>query len=187
MKITPPTFTSFAAHQGRAAFLGVVVRQKAEINARFFRAVLLSFALSGPAQADFVGTVVSVFDGDTIDVLVIRKPLRVRLAKIDAPEKGQPFGTRSRRALAAAVSGKTVTVRESGVDQYGRILGTILLEGRNINRMMVEEGWAWAYRQYLKDRSLLDAEATARAGVRGLWIDKKPVAPWVWRRRHRRR
>ena len=65
-------------------------------------AALLAFA--GLAHADLVGPVVAIQDGDTIDVLVNRQPVRVRLAQIDAPEKRQAFGTRSRQALAELVA-----------------------------------------------------------------------------------
>ena len=61
-------------------------------------AALLAFA--GLAHADLVGPVVAIQDGDTIDVLVNNRPVRVRFAQIDAPERKQAFGTRSRQALA---------------------------------------------------------------------------------------
>jgi len=156
------------------------------VKARLFAGFLLAFAL-GTAHADFAGVVVAVVDGDTVDVLVNRQPVRVRLAEIDAPEKGQAFGTRARQALAAAVFRNTVTVKETGRDGFGRTLGTITLDGRNINRVMVAEGWAWAYRHYLKDRSLLDVEASARSARAGLWADSNPIAPWDWRRERRGR
>lgn len=133
------------------------------------------------AHADLSGVVVSVLDGDTVEVLVDRKPVRVRLAEIDAPERAQAFGTRSRQALAAEVFQQPVTVRTNGLDRHGRTIGTILVDGHSINRMMVEQGMAWAYRQYLVDRSLLDVEAAARSGRVGLWVDPNPTAPWEWR------
>ena len=146
-----------------------------------FLAVVALWFLVGTAHADFSGVVVSVLDGDTVDVLVDSKPVRVRLAEIDAPEKAQAFGTKSRQALAAAVFKQPVTVRTNGLDRYGRTIGTIVVDGRSINRMMVAEGMAWAYRRYLVDRSLLDVEAAARSGRVGLWVDPQPVAPWEWR------
>lgn len=144
-------------------------------------AVIALWLLVGVAHADLSGVVVSVLDGDTVDVLVDRKPVRVRLAEIDAPERAQAFGTRSRQALAAAVFQQPVTVRTNGLDRHGRTIGTILVDGHSINRMMVEQGMAWAYRQYLVDRSLLDVEAAARSGRVGLWVDPNPTAPWEWR------
>ena len=110
----------------------------------FVLAVLL---VAGLARADLVGPVVAVLDGDTIDVLIERHPVRVRLAQIDAPEKRQAFGTRSRQALAAMVFQKRVTVAEAGSDRYGRVLGTVFVSGQNINAAMVEQGMAWVYRK----------------------------------------
>lgn len=149
-------------------------------------AVVALLFLVGTAHADFSGVVVAVLDGDTVDVLVDRKPVRVRLAEIDAPEKAQAFGTKSRQALAAAVFQQIVTVRTNGLDRYGRTIGTLQLNGNNINRMMVAQGMAWAYRKYLVDHSLLDVEAAARAGHLGLWVDPHAVAPWEWRAANRK-
>ncbi len=89
----------------------------------FWLTVLLAFC--GVAHADLHGSVVAILDGDTIDVLVDRKPVRVRLSQIDAPEKRQAFGTRSRQVLAELVFRKTVRVAEEGHDRYGRVIGTI--------------------------------------------------------------
>lgn len=137
------------------------------------------------ARADFNGEVVGVLDGDTIDVLMNQKPVRVRLAEIDAPEKKQPFGMRSRQTLSEYVFRQAVTIRENGKDRYGRTIGTVLVDGRSVNRAMVGAGMAWVYRAYLVDRSLLDVEAGARSSRRGLWADASPVAPWEWRAQQR--
>lgn len=142
--------------------------------------------VAGIAHADFSGVVVRIFDGDTVEVLVNQKPVRVRLAEIDAPEKAQAFGTRSRQTLAAAVFKKSVDVKTNGLDQYGRFIGTLLIDGHSVNRMMVAQGMAWVYPQYLVDRSLLDVEASARASKAGLWADPHAVAPWKWRAAKRR-
>ena len=155
--------------------------------ARLARLVALVLCIAaGQAHADFAGRVVGVLDGDTVDVLVDRTPIRTRLAEIDAPEKAQAFGTRSRQALAAAVFQKSVYVRSASVDRYGRAIGTLLVDGRSVNRMMVEQGMAWVYRAYLVDRSLLDVEAAARAGRVGRWADPHAVAPWEWRAEKRK-
>ena len=151
--------------------------------ARLARLVALVLCIAaGQAHADFAGRVVGVLDGDTVDVLVDRTPIRTRLAEIDAPEKAQAFGTRSRQALAAAVFQKSVYVRSASVDRYGRAIGTLLVDGRSVNRMMVEQGMAWVYRQYATDRSLFALEDEARASRRGLWADPSPVPPWQFRR-----
>lgn len=139
------------------------------------------------AHADIAGKVVGVLDGDTIDVLIDLRPVRIRLAEIDAPEKKQPWGTRSRQALSALVFGQQVTVREEGTDRYRRTIGTVFVDGRNVNRAMVGAGMAWAYRRYLHDQALLDVEADARRAARGLWSDQAPVPPWEWRAQRRKK
>lgn len=150
--------------------------------------VVTALALSSSwVHAEIAGKVVGVLDGDTIDVLVDQRPVRVRLAQIDAPEKKQPWGTRSRQALSTLVFAQQVTVREEGTDRYRRTIGTVFVDGRNVNRAMVGAGMAWAYRRYLHDKGLLDVEADARRAARGLWGDQIPVAPWDWRAQRRKK
>lgn len=149
-------------------------------------AVCALLMVAGLAHADFSGVVVRVLDGDTVEVLVDQKPVRVRLAQIDSPEARQSFGTRSRQALASAVFQKTVEVQTTGTDRYGRTIGTLVVNGHSVNRAMVAQGMAWAYRAFLVDKTLLDVEATARAARLGLWADPHAVAPWEWRAEKRK-
>lgn len=149
--------------------------------ARVFFALVLLVA-AGMARAELAGLVVAVLDGDTIDVLIDRQPVRVRLAQIDAPEKRQAFGTRARQALASMVFQQSVKVVDTGRDRYGRVLGTVFLSGKNINAAMVEQGMAWVYRQYAKDQALFALEEDARKHGRGLWVDANPIPPWEYRR-----
>ena len=143
-------------------------------------AVLL--AVNSAAWADLSGPVIAILDGDTVDILVNNRPVRIRLAQIDAPEKKQAFGTRSRQALSEMVFRRVVTVAESGPDRYGRTVGTVFVAGANVNAAMVNQGMAWAYRQYVTDRSIIQLEEQARAARRGLWVDPAPVEPWLFRR-----
>ena len=128
------------------------------------------------------GKVVGVTDGDTLTLLVNRTRFKVRLTEIDTPEKGQTWGSRATQALGKKVFQKDVVVESSGYDRYDRLLGRIWLGDRDINREMVREGHAWAYRRYLTDQSLLEDEAAAKAEQIGLWSVPDPVAPWAWRR-----
>jgi endonuclease YncB( thermonuclease family) len=152
---------------------------------RFAAILLLAFfAHAGIAQADS-GKVVRVVDGDTVDVLVQGKSIRIRLAEIDAPEKRQAFGARARQALSTLVFGKVVDIKGRGKDRYGRLVGRIFESGLDINAEMVRQGYAWVYRQYLKDKNLLILETRARNEKRGLWADPGPVPPWKFRRTSR--
>jgi endonuclease YncB( thermonuclease family) len=126
--------------------------------------------------------VVRVGDGDSITVLRGREPTEVRLAEIDAPERGQAFANRSKQALEVLVKGQEVRVVERGQDRYHRTLGRIHRGDLDVNAELVRQGMAWVSRQYAKDATLGEIETEAREQRRGLWRDAKPVAPWEWRR-----
>ena len=148
---------------------------------RWILLVIVLIAL--PVSAETIsGYVVGITDGDTLTLLVDRAQIKVRLTEIDTPERNQDWGTRARQALAEKVFNKDVLVESSGYDRYDRLLGRIWLESRDVNREMVREGHAWAYRQYLTDQTFLEDEAAAREEGIGLWSIAGPVAPWNWRR-----
>lgn len=144
--------------------------------------VALSLAASWPQE--IVGQVVHVADGDTLTVLVDQTEHKIRLHGIDCPEKKQPFGQRAKQFTLEQAAGKTVTVRVSDRDRYGRLVGEVILpDGRSLNHELVSAGLAWWYRQYAPDDELLRAkEAEAREGRKGLWSEPNPVPPWDWRR-----
>jgi endonuclease YncB( thermonuclease family) len=139
------------------------------------------------------GPVVGIADGDTLTVLEVagdvRMQRKVRLSGIDAPEKKQPFGNVAKQALSDLVWDKTVSVEWSKVDRYGRIIGKVLVDGKDVNIEMVRRGMAWVYRKYLGELeppdqdAYLAAEKAAVADQRGLWRDAEPIPPWEWRRR----
>ena len=147
--------------------------------------ILLLCAARTLSAGELVGKVVAVTDGDTITVLVEQRQVKVRLNGIDAPERRQPFGVKSREALAALVHEKDVRVETSGEDRYGRTLGTVFVGECNVNREMVRNGLAWHYKRYSKDEELAELEVKAREAKIGLWADKDPVPPWEWRKRPR--
>ncbi|HEP9428521.1 TPA: thermonuclease family protein [Pseudomonas aeruginosa] len=148
----------------------------------FARAATLALLFAAStAYADIAGRVVGVIDGDTLDVLVDKRPVRVRLAQIDAPEKRQAFGTRARQALSSLAFRQDVTVIEAGPDRYGRTVGTVYVGAVNVNNELVRQGMAWAYRRYVTDPAVIQIEAEARREKRGLWVDPSPVPPWEYR------
>jgi len=130
-----------------------------------------------------LGRVVAVHDGDTITVLASGRGIRVRLVGIDAPERGQPFSNASRHALEALVAGRDVRVVERGRDGYGRVLGRVYAGAVDVNAEQVRSGYAWVFRRFAVDATLLALEAEAKAAQRGLWRERKPVPPWTWRER----
>lgn len=139
---------------------------------------------SAPARFDIEGRVVRVADGDTVSVLDERnRQHKVRLFGIDTPERDQPHGSASRRALAKLVDNRRVGVVTVETDSYGRTVGLIYLDGININLSMVRSGDAWWYRYYApNERQLEQAEKEARNAGAGLWAGDRPVPPWDWRR-----
>lgn len=131
------------------------------------------------------GKVIRVLDGDTIEVLQDKKPVRIRLANIDAPEKKQAFGSWSTSQLKTLVAGKQVTISYSHKDRYGRIIGHVFTtNGTDASRFMVQSGAAWVYERYNVDESLPALQREAQEQKRGLWADANPVPPWEWRYKH---
>jgi endonuclease YncB( thermonuclease family) len=167
---------------------------------RYLLLIFATLAMSA-ANADIIGKVVAVTDGDTIKVLDENQVLhKIRLSGIDAPEKAQPFGNVSRKHLASMVAGKNVRVETTKKDRYGRVLGKVWVQPRdcpscgktlNANHAQILSGMAWWYRAYAKDQSAQDrgryesAVDEARKRKRGLWSEPNPVPPWVWRRGER--
>lgn len=148
--------------------------------------LLLAFT-EPKASHVIVGEVVAIADGDTLTVLDSEKVQhKIRLHGIDAPEKGQPFGTVARKAPGDKVHREQVRVAWKERDRYGRIVGDVYLDDRHINREMVADGFAWWYRKYApKDLALENAESEVRKERRGLWRDREPVPPWEWRKSKR--
>ena len=126
------------------------------------------------------GKVVSIHDGDTITVLSGKEQTKVRLYGIDAPEKKQDYGQRSKQFLASLIAGQIVEVEPKGKDRYKRTLGIVHYKGQDINAQMVLNGYAWAYVKYSK--IYVDQEKTARKNKLGLWQSSDPTPPWEWRK-----
>jgi endonuclease YncB( thermonuclease family) len=140
----------------------------------------------GQAPYEIIGQVVKIADGDTLTVLDEAKTQhKIRLAGIDAPEKGQAFGTKSRENLAAKVFRQNIRVEVIDVDRYRREVGRIFLGDRFINMEMVVDGFAWRYVQYDKPGEFTAAEDAAHERRRGLWADPNPTPPWEWRKSKR--
>jgi endonuclease YncB( thermonuclease family) len=146
-------------------------------------------ALVSPAHAaDLTERVVNVADGDTLTVLDADLVTHVvRLAGIDAPEKGQAFGKASRLHFLQRVIERTVVVQWHKRDRYRRVVGLVMLDGSDVNLGLVAAGLAWHYRAYEREqtadqrRFYQDAEVAANNAQLGLWFDSAPTPPWEWR------
>jgi len=148
--------------------------------------LLLSFNLQA---ATLQGKVVNVADGDTLTVLDDQKTQhKIRLQGIDAPEKSQAFGQKSKQSLSHLVHSQIVTVEFQKKDKYGRTVGKVILNGTDVCLEQIKLGMAWHYKQYQSEQPKEDrdtyaqAELTARTQAVGLWKDKSPTPPWEFRR-----
>jgi endonuclease YncB( thermonuclease family) len=151
---------------------------------------LLLMMAHAAAAVEIIGRVVGITDGDTLTVLSdLRQQTKVRLAEIDTPESGQPYGSRARQALSDLAFGKSVRVVEQGTDRYGRTVGRVYAGSVDVNAEMVRQGAAWVYRQYSHDVSFLRLEQEARETRRGLWAlpEAQRTPPWEWRAAERGR
>jgi endonuclease YncB( thermonuclease family) len=147
--------------------------------------VVLMMTLSTAAAELFSAKVIAVLDGDT--VLIIRpnhRPEKVRLLNIDAPEKAQAFGVQSGQSLRGMVLNRQVKIESSAQDHYGRLLGEIAVDGRDVNEEQVKRGMAWEYTGYSKSHRYVILQNEAQQARRGLWQQTAPQAPWQWRKTH---
>lgn len=156
------------------------------------KTLLLFLALSIPlfAHAEIInGRIIAISDGDTVTLLDSSNTQhKIRLGGIDAPEKKQAFGQRSKENLSRLVFDKTVDADCSKKDRYQRLICKIIAEGVDVNLQQIRDGMAWWYAQYQKEQTAIDrqeyaqAEEAARVARMGLWVDTEPQAPWEFRR-----
>lgn len=137
---------------------------------------------------DLEGKIVGVSDGDTATMLVEadsgKITIKIRLAQIDAPEKAQPWGQKSKQALSDLIYGKTIRVQVETKDRYGRVVANLYDGNIWINERMVAAGNAWMYRQYSTNPQIAQAESRAKENRLGLWSlpESERMPPWEWRR-----
>jgi micrococcal nuclease len=144
----------------------------------FFCLLLISFnAAATPVITYF-------YDGDTVKIIDGNLQYKLRLTDIDAPEKAQSYGLKSRRALIAFCKNADVAVFLSGIDKYHRNLGRLQCNQQDASLFMVQNGHAWFNSRYSADGTLLAAEQEARRSKLGLWANKQQTPPWLWRKNH---
>lgn len=153
--------------------------------------VFVLYSCSNPANVQAQGataTVVSTGDGDTLRVDRAGQSITVRLGCVDAPERDQPGGKEAGDRLAQLLPvGVAVQMRGIDLDQYGREVAEIYVNGQSINLQLVAEGHAVVYDDYLdgcgstRDQ-YLQAEQQAMNADLNFWAQANPVMPWDWRR-----
>jgi len=133
----------------------------------------------------FSAKVIRIMDGDTMEVLYQKTPIKIRLAHIDCPEKrrSQPYGNNAKIALSNLCFGQQVTVYGEKYDRYKRLIAVVANHKKQIvNQEMIKQGMAWHFKKYSKDQLYAHLETIARKNKVGLWQDAHPVAPWEWRK-----
>jgi endonuclease YncB( thermonuclease family) len=179
---TPRDVGSVASEAGNRHF---------DASQALFALLLVTFGLFAEART-IEGRIVGVADGDTVTVVdSSNMQHKVRLSGIDAPEKAQAFGNRSKQSLSELAFNKSATVESKKKDRYGRNVGKVLIDGKDVNLIQIERGMAWFYRVYQAEQSVEDqaayaaAESKAQAAKLGLWRDAAPKAPWDFRHQKR--
>lgn len=134
------------------------------------------------------GKVISIIDGDTYDILIEgNKTIRIRMDGIDAPEKGMPYYKVAKNYLANLCFQKTIKFIKTDDDKHGRVVAkTYLDDGRELGQEMIRAGYAWHFKKYSSDKIFSNLESSAKNKKIGLWADKRPIAPWLIRRLHRK-
>ncbi len=160
--------------------------------------LLLACTFNIAHAKEFSAKVIAVLDGDTVLVKRASGLVKIRLAEIDAPEvghagmggqppnsqKAQTFGEMSKRSLSDMVLGKQVQVNSQAVDQYGRMVAHLSINGLDVNAEQIRRGMAWEYSNFHSNKALIALQEEARHAPRGLWAQDKPTPPWEWRKQH---
>lgn len=143
--------------------------------------LLCLLGLSSQAQDTY--TLSKVFDGDTVELQSATGRLKLRLTDIDAPERNQEYGQKSRRALIKLCKGDNIkiSVAFNGKDKYDRNLGRLQCNQTDASLYLAQHGYAWHNEKYSNDAAIKAAVAKAREKRIGLWSSEDPLAPWVWR------
>jgi endonuclease YncB( thermonuclease family) len=129
-----------------------------------------------------IGKVVSVIDGDTVDLLVApKRVLRVRLHGIDTPEREEPFNTQARNFTRVLMFSRDVEAVGKDVDAYGRLVARVSVDGTDTSAAILAAGLGCTYHRYVSDPGLDMAQARARDSRVGFWATGAQQPPCVAR------
>lgn len=131
-----------------------------------------------------IAKVVGISDGDTITVLLegnIQKKLR--LAEVDCPESGQPFGKKAKQFTSDQVFGKQISFVETDTDRYGRTIAKVYYDKEKyLSAEIIRAGLGWWYHYFSKDKSLGVLQEEAKSRKLGLWQEENALSPWEYRK-----
>ena len=127
--------------------------------------------------------VIGISDGDSFKVLSKNQKLKIRIHGIDSPERNMPFYLTSKKYLSQLIFNQYIFIKIKSRDQYHRYIANVFLpNGQNIANEMVKNGYAWHYVRYSNDKQLAENQIFAKNNKMGLWYDKNPTPPWVYRK-----
>jgi len=157
-----------------------------------FLLVLLLTSTRVPAET-LTGRITGITDGDTLTLLDAEHiPQKIRVAGIDAPEKRQAFGEKSKTHLSALAYNRQAQADCRKIDRYRRRICVVYVGGRDVGLEQIKAGMAWWYQQYAREQTKQEridyehAEFLAKLHRYGLWNSKDPTPPWEWRHDKRR-
>lgn len=159
------------------------IRTQSSIREKSIRRLLklgLCTSLMAAGGFSHAEKVVGIISGDTLMILENQRPVEIRLAYIDAPESGQPFGKESQASLTELCLGKGATYEKQSTDSSGRVTALVLCDGSEANRAQIKRGMAWVDPRSNPDVSLPFLQEWIFVEKRGLWADPNPVPPWEW-------
>tara|TARA_Y100000817_G_scaffold279748_1_gene243311 strand:+ start:266 stop:748 length:483 start_codon:yes stop_codon:yes gene_type:complete len=155
------------------------------------RYLYLTFILLFPIDTiaeilEFQAKVVKVIDGDSMIVQNKEGKFPIRIKYIDAPEIKQRYGKESKAFLQKLIYGKSVFISSPYKDRYNRYLSEVYIYNNDIaiyvNAKLIKSGNAWVYKSYRTNEYLMNLENFAKTNIKGLWSNKKPTKPWVFRK-----
>jgi len=153
---------------------------------RFTILLAIGWLFSFSVAAWATPVIKQVYDGDTVKIQDGDRLYKLRITDIDAPERNQKYGKQARRALIKLCKHADISVRLIGIDKYQRDLGYLSCNNIPVSEFMITEGHAWFNARYSSNLYLQTTEEDARHARRGLWKQKRPIPPWVWRQKHTR-
>lgn len=151
-------------------------------------AITLMLMTSAASSDTLTGRIVGISDGDTLTLLVDRQQYKIRIASIDAPERHQAWGDKSKLNISRLSFSQQAVADCPKVDRWDRQICKVTVKGVDIGLEQVKDGMAWWYRKYAKEQAAEDqpiyenAELMSQLGRRGLWGDTNPMPPWDFRR-----
>lgn len=108
--------------------------------------------------------------------------ITLRLAEVDCPESKQAFGKKAKEFTSNEVGNKIVSYKIISTDRYGRYIAKIFYDNKYLSEEIIKNGFGWHYKKYSKSKKLSDLEVNARKLKIGLWADKKPIEPYMFRK-----